>query len=228
MGIFSKGNIGGFLGGAVAGVPGAVFGALQGRKMDAAEAARAGFDPYSGQPLYPDYIGMSDAELMGHPGALGQRYNAEAMRTGPSRGADLAMAEQRRTLGMTRDQLKAQALGEAAQAKNALAMKGGLSSGAAERVNTNMGSRALELGQQARQGYAKNLADIGMEDEGNRQKMLMGAAGLESQTQNSGLGRVQNQNLAKNKFNLDRYGSQMSSWAAGKQAEATKNSGKKS
>lgn len=224
MGLFSKNKI-------IGGIIGGPLGYFAGGQLDAKQemdARRAGFDPYSGQPIYPDFIGMDEAQLMGKTGPLGSAYNAEALRTGPSRGAELARAEQRRELGMTRDQLKAQALGEAAQAKNALAMKGGLSSGAGERVNTAMGSRALELGQKARQGYAKNLADIGMEDEGNRQKMLTGAAGLESSNMNAGIGRVQNQNLAKNKFNLDRYGNQMSSWAAGKQAEATQNSGKKS
>lgn len=173
-------------------------------------------------PLYPTFIGMDDS-ILRNAGPASMQIVTEAQRLGPSRGAELAGMEQRRQLGLNKDQLKKQALGEAAQAKNALAMKGGLSSGAAERINTGMGSAAMEMGQGARQGYAKNMASIGMEDEGNRMKMLQGASGIEAQ----GLGRVQGQNLAKNKFDLDRYNAQMSGWAANKQAAATQDSGKK-
>jgi len=173
-------------------------------------------------PPYPTFIGMENT-LLRNAGPASMQIGGEALRMNPSRGAELAGMEQRRQLGLNKDQLKKQALGEAAQAKNALAMKGGLSSGAAERINTGMGSAAMEMGQGARQGYAKNMASIGMEDEGNRMKMLQGASGIEAQ----GLGRVQGQNLAKNKFDLDRYNAQMSGWAANKQAAATQDSGKK-
>ena len=176
----------------------------------------------SDAPFYPDFIGMDDS-ILRNAGPASLQLMSEGMRTGPSRGAELAQLEQRRQLGLSREQLKKQALGEAAQAKNALAMKGGLSSGAAERIGTNMGSAAMEMGQGARQNYAKNMASIGMEDEGNRQKMLGNAANLETQ----GLGRQQAQNLALNKFNLDRYNAQMGGWAANKQAAATADSGKK-
>ena len=187
--------------------------------------AYSGYAPYraaSDSPEYPDFIGM-DPGVLRNAGPASMQIINEGMRRGPSLGAELAQREQIRQLGLNRDQLKKQALGEAAQAKNALAMKGGLTSGAAERINANMGANALELGQGARQGYAKNMASIGMEDEGNRQKMLGHAANLETQ----GPGREQAENLARNKFNLDRYNAQMSGWAAGKQAAATADSGKK-
>lgn len=227
MGLFS-GNKSFFgIGGAVGNVLGKAtpagwaYNAVKG-PMDEAEARRAGFDPYSGMPVGADFIGMDDS-ILKNAGPASMQISNEAMRQGPSRGAELAGMEQRRQLGVNRDQLKKQSMGEAAQAKNALAMKGGLSSGAAERINTGMGSAAMEMGQGARQGYAKNMASIGMEDEGNRQKMLQGAAGIEAQ----GLGRVQGQNIAKNAYNAKKYGDQMSAWAGGKQAQATQNAGKK-
>lgn len=236
MGLFSGKNIGTVLGFNSFGPLGAIGGRVLGGQADSFKAqneARAAFDPYSGQPLYPDYVGMDESQLNG-AGLLNtapmDQYTREAMRSRPSRGADLAGAEQRRLLGLSRDQLKQQALGEAAQAKNSLAMKGGLTSGAAERVNTNMGSRALELAQQARSEYGRNTASIAMEDEGNRQKMLGAAPGMQLQAAeyaSKDIDRGQLENTKKNAFNLGRYGEQARGWAAGKQAQATQNAGKK-
>ena len=235
-GLFSKGGlIGGALGFGFGGqgvIPGMFAGSgVQGILEQ--NAARAGFDPYSGMPLYPDYIGMEPVELNG-AGLLNRapmdKFTQEAMRSGPSREAELAVAEARRQGGLTRDQLKKQALGEAAQAKNALAMKGGLQTGAAERVNTAMGSRALELAQQAHADTNRNIASIGMEDENNRVKMLGQAPAMQlsaAEFASKDLDRKQLENSKRNAFNLGRYNSQMSAWGAGKQAEATSKAGKK-
>lgn len=232
MGLFSSKNLGAVLGTVGFGPLGGIVGNQYDQKR-AADAARAGFDPYSGMPLYPDYVGMEPGQL-DTSGLLNRapmnKFTSEAMRTGPSRGAELAMAEQRRQVGLSRDQLKKQAVGEGAQAKNALAMKGGLMSGAGERVNTAMGSRALELAQQANSESARNIASIGMEDENNRVKMLGQAPSMQlsaADFASKDIDRNQLENTKKNAFNLGRYGSQMSAWAGGKQADATAKAGKK-
>lgn len=188
----------------------------------------ATYNPFADMPEYPTFIGMEpgDLTLFGRS-PLMNKYGQEAGRTGPSPAALMAMREQNRLYGLSRDQLKKQALGEAAQAKTALAMKGGLQSGAGERINTSMGNRALELAQTTHAANNKNIADIGMEDEQARTKMLGNAAAMEGDILSGDVQRKQLENTKGNAFNLGRYDSKMKAWAADKQAKATENSGKK-
>lgn len=216
--------------------------------------ARRNFDPYGGMPGgYPDYIGMEQGALQLAPQAQQMygkvqlntapmdRFTMEAMREGPSRGSRLAMAGQRKDALTARDQARATAAGEAAGARTNLAMKGGLSAGAAERINTGAMNKALDMTQGANAAAAQNNRMIAMEDEKNRMgalaqapSMQLSKAGFEQGQARDVFGamegdvnRLQMENTKRNAFNLGRYKEQMGAWAGGKQAEATQKSGKK-
>ena len=176
--------------------------------MAAKNAERAGFDPYSGMPDYPGYIDLSG-------GATG-KFSADAMRTGTSPAAKKKKKEQSRLALTNQEMLRKQANSTAADAKNAVAMKGGLGGGQAERINLAAGDRALEVGQGARTGANANIARISMEDEANRVGNLGQAAGMQA-----------NEAARKNAYNLGGYNAKMGAWAGGKQAQATSLGGKK-
>lgn len=208
---------------------------------------------YQGMPQYPTYMGMDQSQLRLLP--MAQRvygginlntqpmdeYTKEAMRTGPSAAANLAMNKQDIESSHALDTSNAAAAGAAASAKNDLAMHGGLRSGAAEEIGTRMGNRAAETAQGTRNQAMTNKANIALTDEGNRVQMLGNAPGMQTQAAEFGLqkgqgllgtaegdvNRVQLENSKENAFNLGRYNSAMQAWGASKQADATANSGKK-
>lgn len=208
---------------------------------------------YGGMPDYPTYMGMEpDAlNLAGRAESMYgnvnpdrralSQFNNEAMRTGPSQGAKLATQGQRYMAARGRDDAKLQQAGELAQARTALATKGGMRSGAAERMATSVANRGMDLNQQGRDTSAKANMQIGMEDEKNRVGELGNAVGMNQSAANFDLGKTQGllgtyegdinrnqlENTKANAFNLQRYGSQMQAWGAGKQADATANAGKK-
>ncbi len=221
-------------------------------KIEAAQADANGDNPYL-KPKYPTYLGMEpDAlSLLGmaeerlggiNPDRTAlNKYNAEANRTGLSKGAEQAMTAARYLAARGRDDGKAQAAGEAAQASTALATRGGLRSGAAERLAGSMGNRSLDLAQTGRDTAARNQMNIGMEDEKNRIGMLGNAVGMNQNAAQFDLGknqaimgvasddvnRRQMENTKLNTFNMSKYQADMGAWAANKQADATANSGKK-
>lgn len=219
----------GFVGDTV-GLPG-LFGSNRRDKI------RESFDPYSGMPSYPDYIGMTPQQLTSSPylnRAPMDQFTAEAMRSGTGHGAKLAMANQNALALDAKQHGQAQAQGEAATSRAMLASKGGLSSGASERIAKSAGNRALDLNQAASQNTASQNRLISMEDENNRIKMLGQAPGMQLQASQFDLGAQegninrQAQEMAKrNQYNLGGYNSSMQAWAGGKQAQATQNAGKK-
>lgn len=186
----------------------------------------------------------------------------KATATGPSAWENLATQQQQQGEQTQRNQAAAGAAGSAAGARSNLAMQGGLTGGARERLAMG-GERALNEANQniGAQGAA---ARTGISIQGEQQKnallsQLPGqeAASLAPQFEKANLwanlasteqGRNQannqfnaGQNLSAQQFNaaqgigenrnaaqqqLDAYNNQMKTWAAGKQADATANSGK--
>lgn len=195
----------------------------------------------SGQPSYPNYIGMEPEalKLYGKQGMMLNQaplnqFTQEAMRSGPSRAAQIAMQAQRGIALDAKAQARQAAAGEAATARTNLAMKGGAGAGSAERLAKNASNHALDMVQDANNTSAKNVASIALDDEKNRVGMLgqapamqLGASEYNSGLATGDINRQQLENTKLNAFNLDRYKSQMSAWAANKQADATANAGKK-
>ncbi len=179
--------------------------------------------------------------------ALRQR----ALSQGPSAWAGLAEQQQGLQAREGRQRAEQEGASQAAQAQSQLAMRGGLSGGAAERL---AGQSARDIAMR-RHGINRqamnNRLGISMQDEQNKLGLLsqlpgqelgygqfdlankQGAVNVAGQNRNAEmqrnqfniantLGQMQNQNA----YNADLYRSEMGAWGAGKQAEATLNSGR--
>lgn len=163
----------------------------------------------------------------------------EALRTGPSRWADLMTAQQGQEEAGMRDDTRARSAGTLATARSSLAQRGGLSGGAGERL-AMQGMRDTNAAQQdiGFQGANRRM-QIGVQDESNRMDNLralpgMENAALEPEFKKAGmwadLARFESDqgmrdNLAKNDYNLNRYNTRMGAWGAGQQARAIAGSG---
>lgn len=177
-----------------------------------------GIDPRTGEPMRPEYqslidptsgllqkqyildIGQLEAGQMDPTKMEGyQAFRSEALRTGPSTWAKM-MQQQQELARMTEMEKAARQSGSsAAQARSGLAMKGGLSSGSAERIARDQASNLL----QARQGIgrAANMANIQLltEDERNRLANLSQLPGMESSIEQFNIGQKTNQD----RFNIE-------------------------
>lgn len=188
---------------------------------------------------YPTYIGMDpESTQVGANNSLNRaplnQFENEAMRTGPSKGAQIAMEGQAQSALQSKEDLAKQAAGQAANGKADLAMHGGLTGGAAAMLDKQTANNAIDAGQGVERQAMTNKMNIGMQDEGQRVGMLSQAPGMEQNAAqygyNSAAGDAQRMSdeLAKrNAFGLGAYNTQMQTWGAGKQADATANSGKK-
>lgn len=163
------------------------------------------------------------------------KFQAEAMRNGPSAWAGMAKADQNRIASQAQSGAAAQAQGQTAQASNNLAMRGGLDSGARERLATAGGQNYMNMSQHINDTNAGNQNQIGMNDETNRIQQLSMVPGMQVQSLQPDLQKAQMQGQAQmfdignqmkdasqqNQYNLGVYGNQMAGWAAGKQADET-------
>lgn len=214
----------------------------------------AGGDPYLGMPGRPDYVAGYDQNTMAFAPELEKRlaglnldtrgldaYRAEALRKNPSRWANLQTQKQFQEEMAQRERAKNEGASATTNAQSALAMRGGLSSGAKERLemagNKNQMNASQDVG---RQGIL-NRMQIGINDETNRISQLGALPGMENQAfqmnmnkenmwdmaRNQDLNRTIAENQNRNQYNQGVYGQQMAAWAANRQASATENAGKK-
>lgn len=216
---------------------------------------KPGFDPHSGQPLAPEYSPSYDKNTMSMTGELDSRlaankldnrgldkFRGEAMRDGPSAWAGLANAQQDKYAIDGANKASAAAAGQTAGAQSNLAMRGGINSGARERVQAAGAQNALNMGQDVRNQAANNKLQIGINDEQNRITQLGQLPNMDIAAHGAGLQDINawgqgkqfdihnqiGEGNAKNLFNSQRYKDQMAAWGAGKTADATAASGKKS
>jgi hypothetical protein len=219
----------------------------QRRQAEAAEARRVadlkarGFNP-DGSPIRPEFQSLLNKDT----GLLGEQYQAKdmmdtsgidayrkrALGTSPSAWADLATQKQGIEEANQRSNLAANAGSAAAMARNQLASKGGLGRGAATSVG-RQSMRDLMMGRQgiASQG-ATNRLNIGLQDEGDRTKMLSALPGMDLQVgqYKTGVGqwniqKAMEEKRAKDMADMEAYKQGMQAWAAKQQGEAMRNSG---
>lgn len=212
-----------------------------------------GYDMY-GRPIRPAYSPTFDpatqsvlpfvqsrtAGISMDPRGM-ERFRGEALRRGPSQYAMLA----RKELGQTQKEMQDRAAREAAStqagAQSAMAMRGGATGGARERIAKGGAENLMAM----RQGIAgegiRGRLGIAKEDERSRMEALgrlpgMEIAALQPEFQRAGLditargqdiGRTVAEKQAKNLFDMTGYQEAMRAWAAGRQATATENAGKK-
>lgn len=161
------------------------------------------------------------------------KSNAES--TSPSPWANLMSQTARTNTQQAGSDAAAQTAGSVAQGEGNLAMSGGLSSGARERLQQSGDQAGIGAQQNiARQG-ATDLSNIGLQDQSTKQQEMMALPGMETQAYQTQLqpismmGQAQAQDVANqgnsiaglNSFNSSMYGNQASMYGAARQADAT-------
>jgi len=146
------------------------------------DPARPGYNPgyvqgVNGEQQYAE--GLTN-NVMGNLNTQGMdKYRQEALRTGPSAWSGLARTQLAGDEATQQDTMRNAAASGAAGARSQLAMRGGLSGGAGERIATSSNRDAM-TGQQAVAGQAlSNRNQIATTDEANRQKQLQALPGME-------------------------------------------------
>jgi hypothetical protein len=183
-----------------------------------------------GKPLRNRFISALDPQtgLLKPEYQLGSPLNTqgmdalrtEALRTGPSQWR---MLEEQRQ----RDQLSQSSAGQLAQAKNQMAMQGGLRGGSAERLAGQSMRSNLTGGQ--------NIArDLSIADEQRRMQALqalpgqeIATAGFQQNTDKYNIDKALGEILQKRAADQSAYTEQLRAWGSEKTAAATPTSGGK-
>lgn len=183
-----------------------------------------------GKPLPPGFVSIGDdaTGLLKAPYLLNSTLNGnalnqlrgETLNQGPSKWSQL----QQQIQG---DDLAANQASQIAQAQSGLASRGGLRSGASERL----AQAGMRQGMMGRQQMQSNLAN---QDEQNRQTNLRALPGMElaSAGYNDGTSKyniegAKGEMLQRRAFDANQYNESMRAWGAVKTAAATPSSGKK-
>lgn len=196
------------------------------------------YDPAT-MSMLPEIAKMLEAIQMDKRGL--EKFRGEALREGPSAWAKLAQQKQALEEKDARERGGREQATRAAEARANLAMRGGLTSGARERVAKAGMKDYLDMSQEVGRQGGLNRLQIGMNDEQNRIQQLgmlpgMEAAALQPELEKTRLhGQARQYDIeqavkekqARNAWAMDQYKEQMSAWAANRQARATENAGKK-
>ena len=161
-------------------------------------------------------------------------FRTEALRTGPSRGAQLQMGQQNLMQTQGRNQAARDVAGATAGSRSQLAMRGGLTGGASERLAKQGKKDLFNMQQNLQAQKMGNAATIGIADEQSRMGQLAQLPGMENQALQPGMQSkmfdVTNQmknNMGRNAFDMQQYEAQMKAFENAQQANAMLNSGKK-
>lgn len=159
---------------------------------------------------------------------------SQALGTGPSPWLSLQLQKQEADQNTAQGQAGAQNNANAATARSSLAMKGGLSSGAAERLAKTQMSGGNAAYQNVANTGNQNRLNLQIQDQTNRQQLLSQLPQTELQyaqaNQDTNKFNVQNSlnDLLANRANdVNFYNQGMKAWAAGKTADAQGGGGKK-
>lgn len=189
-------------------------------------AYQAVYDPAT-MSLLPSYEQQVAANDQGY-----QQMRKEALRRGPSAWAGLAKTQQAAEAKQQRENAIKASAGQAGQGMDMLAMRGGLSSGARERLAESGGTNALNMQQGINRQEGLNNLQVGLNDEQQRMQNLSALPGAENQRVNAwegvkskDLASVVAENQNRSQYNQHKYDQQMAAWAAAQQANATEHSG---
>lgn len=207
-----------------------------------------------GVPTYATtYDPLSMSTLPGVEKRLGQlnfdtrgieAFRNEALRKTPSKWSRLANQQQYVEEMGARERAKEEAASGIAQAEGQLAMRGGLTSGARERLAQQGMGNMLRMSQEVGRQGTLNRLNIGMQDEQQRLSNLKTLPGMEGQlfganfqkeglynaAQQTDLQRQIEENARKNAYEMQKYQEQMKAydsdmraWGAEKTAQAQEN-----
>lgn len=144
-----------------------------------------------------------------------QKMKQSAFNKSMNPWAMLAIARQKKAMEDNIEKGSKRVAGQTAQAEGNLAMRGGLSSGARERIAEEGQKNFLDMTQDLNRQGSLNELQIGIADAENKMKQQGQVTGLEAEDVK-----------ARNAYMENLYNQQMEAWAAERQAEATENSGK--
>lgn len=181
-----------------------------------------------------------------------EAIRGKALATGPSAWAQMATQKQQQEESQQRGQSAQQGAAAQAQARSQLAMRGGLSGGARQRLAMQGARDQAQAGQQIGAQGQSARAGIGLQDEQTKNQMLSQLPGQELAAlqpamqkasawqqmaqgeQGQAIQREQfnttaalQQQQNQNQANMGLYQEQMKSQASERQARATENAGKK-
>lgn len=149
-------------------------------------------------------------------GEVYKDLKGSAMNKSMNPWATLAIARQKKSMADTLEKGTKRVAGQTAGEEASLAMRGGMSSGARERIAEEGGKNFMDMSQELGKQGTLNEMQIGISDAENKMKLKGQAAGMEAaDTQ------------ARNAYEENLYNQRMNAWAADRQARATENSGKK-
>lgn len=200
-----------------------------------------------GSPKIPDFVPIYDPSTMSMLPELNQKlagiqldkraldqFRNEALRTGPSNWAVLARRSQALGEQTARERAIREAAAQGASARSNLAMRGGIQSGARERIAKQGMRDYLSMSQDLnRQGDMDRL-QIGMNDESNRIQQLGMLPGMEVQAlqpefqklnlwgqgKQFDVGNAMKENQAQNDYNQQNYATRGQMYGAKQQANA--------
>lgn len=240
------GTVGGAVGGGLAfGALGAIGGGLIGNSLIDQPKQQAQQNVEMGQQLManaprpgaisynPTYNPSTMSTLsMANPNTQGlDAFRTNALRTGPSNAANMQMNQQQMMQTQGRNQAARDVAGSSATARSQLAMRGGLTGGASERVAKSGKSNLLNADQNLQTSKMNNAANIGIQDENSRVNQLAMLPGMENQAlqlplqaKEFDVGNQMQSNQGQNAFNLGQYQAQMKAFENAQQANAMLNS----
>lgn len=222
---------------------------MRSQERNAAAMRAQGLNP-DGSPIKKEFESLIDPETgklkdayqlhldQLDPSSL-QGYNmikSLATQQGPTQSAQYLMDKARMGREDTIDAATKQNAGAQAQMLSQLASRGGVSSGARERLAMQGGRDLLSQKQSAYRQNTGNLLDILKQDEDTKRQALSQFAEGEGKIATGNLA-IRNQELSSNLTNtlkekdlsrqadMEAYKAALDKWAAGKQADATARSG---
>jgi hypothetical protein len=173
--------------------------------------------------------GTVDPRIAQQDGAAFKQMEGRALSSGPSTWAQLQERRQRmQEQDMIEDGTR-QAAGANATAASQLAMRGGISSGARERIAAQGQEAMLGQQQEARRAGMGARLDIGIQDDTARTGLQRDVAGMDVDKQRFNIGQMTGERDKKFDADFRKYAEQMKFFTGEKmaQAYANANSGKK-
>lgn len=189
-------------------------------------------DPKTGQ-LLPQYQLTAQPDITVDQTAI-NAIRDRALSKGPSAWAKMMTERQALEEAKARDDVRQASMTQAAQGYADLGMRGGVSSGARERLASGNSRNAMLKAQEVgRQGLLDRM-NIGLQDETQRLDLLKTIPGYDFQNANiaaqnrdyrtkvdqTNLASYMQNNTNLNNYNMEGYKAGMEKWAAGKQADA--------
>lgn len=193
---------------------------------------------YPGYQQTYDPSTMSDtAELNKISPQYSQGFNelrSQALNQGPSTWLNMSQQHNQMQLDDAMNQAQQTSAGKTAAGESALAAGGGLSSGARERLQEGGGQNLMSMDQGLQRTGAEQNLGLEATDQGNKIGQLNNLVSDENTKQGqwnqafqSDVGNEMQNTSQNNAYNMNLYNTQMQTWAAAQQANATANSGKK-